>query len=91
MSRFSPTYFKFQSAMTFSILPITAAYPSVPFLFVYRDPVQVMVSHFKGSANALARSSTGGGGTPNCARRKNPYPGVEGEIVGLGGGGGGRR
>jgi len=51
MSRFSPTFFKFQSVLTFSLPEIRKAYPSVPWIFVYRNPVQVMVSHFKGTAN----------------------------------------
>ncbi|GMH50466.1 hypothetical protein TrRE_jg441, partial [Triparma retinervis] len=80
MSRFSPTYFKFQSVLTFSILDITEAYPSVPFIFVYRDPVQVMVSHFKGSANHQSQAR-GSANTPNCARgRSHPQPGVQAAL-----------
>ena len=40
-------FYKFQSITTKSIQVFQAAFPQVPWLFVYRDPVQVMMSHIK--------------------------------------------
>jgi len=75
MSRFAPTYFKFQSVVSFSVQEITAVYPEVPWIFVYRDPVHVMVSQFTGTANHAGKDPRM---TPNCARSKgHPYPGVK--------------
>lgn len=61
-----PTFFKFQSIMTLSMDTILQAHPEVPWIFVFREPVQVMQSHFRGAGNGLR----GGGGTPNCAKAK---------------------
>jgi len=38
-------FFKIQSVATRYIDVLTRAFPSTPYLFVYRDPVQVMMSH----------------------------------------------
>lgn len=49
-------FFKIQSAGTKSLATFRAAFPKTPWLFVYRDPVQVMMSHFAlgiKSANCL--------------------------------------
>jgi hypothetical protein len=40
-------FFKFQSVLTFHISDITAAFPDVPWIFVYRAPVEVIMSHMK--------------------------------------------
>ncbi|CAJ1961351.1 unnamed protein product [Cylindrotheca closterium] len=40
-------FFKFQSITTKNIEVFQKAFPQVPWLFVYRDPVQVMMSHIK--------------------------------------------
>ena len=37
---------QFQSIMTLSMDKILRAFPDVPWAFVYREPVQVMQSHF---------------------------------------------
>jgi len=39
-------FFKIQSAGTKSLATFRKAFPHTPWLFVYRDPVQVMMSHF---------------------------------------------
>ena len=38
-------FFKFQSISTRSISVFQRAFPTVPWIFVYRDPVQVLMSH----------------------------------------------
>eukprot|EP00586_Coscinodiscus_wailesii_P007608 CAMPEP_0172520810 /NCGR_PEP_ID=MMETSP1066-20121228/292217_1 /TAXON_ID=671091 /ORGANISM="Coscinodiscus wailesii, Strain CCMP2513" /LENGTH=203 /DNA_ID=CAMNT_0013303623 /DNA_START=1189 /DNA_END=1800 /DNA_ORIENTATION=+ len=43
----SRLFFKVQSIGTKSIAVMRAAFPRVPWVFVYRDPVQVMMSHLK--------------------------------------------
>ena len=40
-------FYKFQSITTKAVEVFKTAFPNVPWLFVYRDPVQVMMSHFK--------------------------------------------
>ena len=40
-------FFKFQSATSTKISIFTKAFPDVPWMYVYRDPVQVMMSHVK--------------------------------------------
>lgn len=40
-------FFKIQSAGTRNLPVFTTAFPTTPYLFVYRDPVQVMISHLK--------------------------------------------
>lgn len=40
-------FFKFQSATTKSIKTFQRAFPETPWMFIYRDPVQVMMSHIK--------------------------------------------
>lgn len=49
-------FFKIQSAGTTQLATFRKAFPETPWLFVYRDPVQVMMSHFAHgvkSANCL--------------------------------------
>jgi hypothetical protein len=53
-------FFKFQSATTLNIQIFQEAFPDVPWLFVYRDPVQVMMSHVR---DGLERA--------NCVRQRN--------------------
>lgn len=44
-------FFKFQSITVPNIAVLAAAFPATPWIFLYREPVQVMMSHFKrGSA-----------------------------------------
>ena len=40
-------FFKFQSITVPSMLVLLDAFPRTPWIFVYRDPVQTMMSHFK--------------------------------------------
>jgi len=40
-------YFKFQSITVPAMTVLAEAFPTTPFIFVYREPVQVMMSHFK--------------------------------------------
>mmetsp|Transcript_31125 Transcript_31125/g.100290 ORF Transcript_31125/g.100290 Transcript_31125/m.100290 type:complete len:351 (-) Transcript_31125:252-1304(-) len=40
-------YYKFQSITVPSMAPLLLAFPKTPWIFVYREPVQVMMSHFK--------------------------------------------
>lgn len=44
-------FFKIPSAGTRNLDVFTAAFPTTPYLFVYRDPVQVIMSHFRDSIN----------------------------------------
>merc|ERR1719410_90080 len=53
-------FFKIQSSGSPYINLMTAAFPNTPWLFVYREPVQVMMSHFKHGSWAA-----------NCLRRKH--------------------
>eukprot|EP00903_Cladosiphon_okamuranus_P016016 g14788.t1 len=87
-------YFKFQNS---KFLPqISEAYPEVPWVFVFRDPVEVMVSNLKSLAGApcvriprqeKARLAAKLGG----AGPRGPPRGPKGRKgVGGGGGGGGR-
>jgi hypothetical protein len=60
-------FFKIQSAGSRNLPVFLKAFPKTPYLFVYRDPVQVIMSHLKfGTKQA------------NCLRsRKRPPPSVE--------------
>ena len=40
-------FFKFQSITVPNIKVLLDAFPSTPWIFIYRDPVQTMMSHFK--------------------------------------------
>merc|ERR1712196_343183 len=40
-------FFKFQSITSRMISTFQMAFPSVPWMYVYREPVQVMMSHVK--------------------------------------------
>ncbi len=89
-------FFKFQSSMTAHIDLIQEAFPQVPWIFVYRDPVHVMVSNFsdrdrrngslgrgRSSSNRISRSSTSTRrrNTPQCATsRRRPPPGLVQQI-----------
>ncbi|EGD76785.1 hypothetical protein PTSG_08136 [Salpingoeca rosetta] len=60
-------FFKFQSVNANAIPLYTEAFPEVPWMFVYRDPVEVMASHFKQKVPAGAKVP--------CLRAKNsPTP-----------------
>lgn len=57
-------FFKLQSANTPRIAVFRQAFPNVPWAFVFREPVQVMMSHMKGSGSGAV-----------CLRSKsNPTP-----------------
>eukprot|EP01083_Nonionella_stella_P264438 897080_1 len=53
-------FFKIQSIGSKSIHLFTEAYPETPWIYVYREPVQVMMSHLKQ-----------GGSRANCVRQLN--------------------
>ena len=57
-------FFKFQSATVPNIRSLLDAFPETPWLFVYRDPVQTMMSHFK----------NGVGNGPCLRQRRSPPP-----------------
>ena len=62
-------FFKIQSIGTKNINAFRRALPDVPWIFVFRDPVQVIMSHLKGypnNPNALKRA--------NCLRTFNRPP-----------------
>lgn len=69
-------FFKIQSAGTKAIKVFRRAFPAVPWLFVYRDPVQVMMSHFANgvrSANCLRSKSNPPRLLQRLARRRGYY------------------
>jgi hypothetical protein len=60
-------FFKIQSIGTHAISLWTQAFPNVPWVFVYRDPVEVLVSHLKHGGDEAKRAA--------CLRsRPNPSP-----------------
>ena len=59
-------FFKFQSATTKSIQVFQQAFPDQPWIFVYRDPVQVMMSHIKDDPELKGKA--------NCLRSKSMPP-----------------
>lgn len=59
-------FFKFQSATTKNIQIFQEAFPDQPWIFVYRDPVQVMMSHIKDDPELKGRA--------NCLRSKSSPP-----------------
>ena len=66
-------FFKIQSIGAMNIDKFTAAFPNVPWVFVYRDSVEIMQSHLgkHGDGGLLSVVGGGGGGggqTPVCAR-----------------------
>lgn len=63
-------FFKMQSVTTQNIEVFQMAYPDVPFMFVYRSPVEVMMSHFKDGMNHA-----------NCVRSKRFAPKVVRKIA----------
>lgn len=50
-------FFKIQSIGTHSISLWTQAFPDVPWVFVYRDPVEVLVSHLKHGGDEAKRAA----------------------------------
>jgi len=56
-------FFKFQSVGSLNIKVFQHAYPDTPWVYVYRDPVQVMISHFQAgiqNANCVQGRRRGG-------------------------------
>jgi hypothetical protein len=45
LARHKKMFFKFQSVKTLSLEVITAAFPDVPWVYLHRNPVEVMASH----------------------------------------------
>ncbi|GAX16452.1 hypothetical protein FisN_19Lu037 [Fistulifera solaris] len=69
VSRHNPArymFWKLQSAATWQLETFTRALPHIPWIFVYRDPVQVMVSHFQDAQKH--------NGPPKCAQRQRNRP-----------------
>jgi hypothetical protein len=63
-------FFKFQSALNLKNRLLFKAFPSVPWIFVHRDPVEVLVSHLGGSGSA-------GSGSAVCLKTQgSPAPQV---------------
>jgi hypothetical protein len=61
-------FFKFQSITSRSISTFQMAFPKVPWMYIYRDPVQVMMSHVKDDPNlnhAICTRSMHGGRPPS--------------------------
>jgi hypothetical protein len=63
-------FFKMQSITTQNIAVFQKAYPEVPWMFVYRSPVEVMMSHFKDGIHHA-----------NCVRGQQSPPKVVREIA----------
>lgn len=63
-------FFKFQSATTHSLKVFQQAFPQQPWMFVYRDPVPVMMSHIKDDPLLQGKA--------NCMRSHiNPPPEIQ--------------
>lgn len=76
-------FYKFQSITTKAVEVFKTAFPNVPWLFVYRDPVQVMMSHFKDDPTMSHAI---------CTRNQhNPPPDVDKIAQRYSSGGGGAR
>ena len=63
-------FFKFQSVTTRNLPVFLKAWPQVPWIFVYRDPVQVMMSHVRDGVDHA-----------NCARQRHRPPSIVKQIV----------
>ena len=61
-------FFKIQSVGTRELPTFMAAFPDTPFLFVFRDPVEVLMSHFAAGPKRVAQA--------NCARSYAHPPAV---------------
>lgn len=58
-------FFKIQSSGTRMIRVFQAAFPDTPYMFVYRDPIQVIMSYFKDGSKKMAG---------NCLKHKRSPP-----------------
>lgn len=65
-------FFKFQSINTPRIRTFLRAFPEVPWAFVFREPVQVMMSHMKGGASGAV-----------CLRSKRSPTEAHNRILGV--------
>ena len=63
-------FFKFQSVTTRNLPVFLKAWPQVPWIFVYRDPVQVMMSHVRDGVDHA-----------NCVRGRFRAPSIVKQIV----------
>jgi hypothetical protein len=61
-------FFKIQSAGTLHLDVFVEAFPDTPWFFVYRSPVEVMVSHLQGSLGKASIKNA------NCVRRQRMNP-----------------
>jgi len=64
-------FFKFQSVTTRTMQTFRMAFPTTPWIFLYRDPVEVMMSQLD-----VPR-----GARPNCVKSKNSSPAVRSFIA----------
>jgi hypothetical protein len=55
-------FIKFDSSTTLYLPLIRQAFPNVPWVFVYRDPVEVLASHLNDPSAAMMRGVIGRGG-----------------------------
>ncbi|HYA18572.1 MAG TPA: hypothetical protein VEF06_13965 [Bryobacteraceae bacterium] len=60
--RESRYFIKFDSSTTLHLPLVRQAYPDVPWIFVYRDPVEVLASHMNDPSAAMMRGVIGRGG-----------------------------
>jgi len=58
-------FFKIQSIGSHSVDVVTRAFPTTPWIFVYRDPTPVMMSHISNGKGDASRT--------NCARGRNRF------------------
>jgi hypothetical protein len=69
-STHSRLFFKFQSVMSFQAAFIVKCFPETPWVFLYRDAVEVSVSHVR-------NFQRGGGSSAPCLRsRKKPHASI---------------
>ena len=74
-------FFKIQSIGSRKLEIFTTAFPRTPYLMVYRDPVQVMMSHLKGGNIRSANCVRGRGAPPisviKTVKRYTPHTSVK--------------
>jgi hypothetical protein len=66
-------FFKFQSATTKNVKVFQKAFPDIPWMFVYRDPVHVIMSHIKDDPDLTGRA--------NCLRSHRSPPNEIREVA----------
>jgi hypothetical protein len=76
------TFYKFQSISVHSIHAFAQAFPNVPWVFLYRDSVEVMQSHWE-LPPGKQPWFTGGAGGPVCTRNfgQSKQPAITQKVV----------